>query len=198
MPEHYSKRTGYAPWSLTREAGVQSATVNSDIEVPQFIQPVLDTGFIDEKGDWKGTKSSDEQFIGFTKAEAVPNSAVVLFPDSSQFPTINCDGFNALQFALKSTVSGSVGIRTVFGPDTEPFANLSPITAAVDIKITDPNSASFEDIVNDSGETVYADSWFVWTIAANKIVGQANLQMRIQNLTGSISDFEFAFRRLVV
>ena len=45
MPEQYSKRTGYAPWSLTREAGVQSATVNSDIDVPQFIQPTLDTGF---------------------------------------------------------------------------------------------------------------------------------------------------------
>jgi len=38
-------RTGYAPWSLTREAGVQSATVDGTIEVPQYIQPTIDTGF---------------------------------------------------------------------------------------------------------------------------------------------------------
>ena len=46
-------RTGYAPWSLTREAGVQSATVDGTIAVPQNIQPVLSTGFVDykRKGD---------------------------------------------------------------------------------------------------------------------------------------------------
>ena len=53
------ERTGYAPWSLTREAGVQSATVDGTIQVPQYIQPVLSTGFIDENGNWKGTRSSD-------------------------------------------------------------------------------------------------------------------------------------------
>ena len=47
-----SKRTGYAPWSLTREAGVQSATVEGTIEVPQNVQPTLSTGFVDEKGNW--------------------------------------------------------------------------------------------------------------------------------------------------
>ena len=47
------ERTGYAPWSLTREAGVQSATVDGTIQVPQYIQPTLDTGFVDEKGNWK-------------------------------------------------------------------------------------------------------------------------------------------------
>ena len=44
------ERTGYAPWSLTREAGVQSATVDGTIQVPQYIQPTLSTGFIDENG----------------------------------------------------------------------------------------------------------------------------------------------------
>ena len=57
-------RTGYAPWSLTREAGVQSATVDGTIEVPQYIQPTIDTGFVDIKGNWKGVRSSDEEFIG--------------------------------------------------------------------------------------------------------------------------------------
>ena len=65
------KREAYAPWSLTRKAGVQSATVNGDIEVPQFVQPVIDTGFVDEKGNWKGLKSSDEQFNNFGLDEAI-------------------------------------------------------------------------------------------------------------------------------
>ena len=51
------ERTGYAPWSLTREAGVQSATVDGTIQVPQYIQPTIDTGFIDEIGNWKGRKA---------------------------------------------------------------------------------------------------------------------------------------------
>ena len=41
-----NKRTGYAPWSLTREAGVQSATVEGTIEVPQSVQPTINTGFV--------------------------------------------------------------------------------------------------------------------------------------------------------
>ena len=46
------ERTGYAPWSLTREAGVESATVDGTIQVPQYGQPVIDIGFVDEKGNW--------------------------------------------------------------------------------------------------------------------------------------------------
>ena len=68
-----SERTGYAPWSLTREAGVQSATVDGTIKVPQNIQPVLDTGFVDEKGDWKGVKSSDEVFTIDPTHEGIAN-----------------------------------------------------------------------------------------------------------------------------
>jgi len=56
-------RRGLAPWSLAREAGVESATVDGTIEVPQSVQPTLSTGFVDEKGDWKGSKSNDKDFI---------------------------------------------------------------------------------------------------------------------------------------
>ena len=42
-----SKRTGFAPWSLTREAGVLSATVDGTVEVPQNVQPTLSTGYVD-------------------------------------------------------------------------------------------------------------------------------------------------------
>ena len=45
-------RRGLAPWSLSRGSrGIESATVDGTIEVPQYVQPVLETGFVDEKGD---------------------------------------------------------------------------------------------------------------------------------------------------
>ena len=87
-----SKRTGYAPWSLTREAGVESATVDGTIEVPQYLQPTIDTGFVDEKGNWKGRKSDDRDFVGFTKAEGIANGGEILAPDTSNFPSINMAG----------------------------------------------------------------------------------------------------------
>ena len=67
------ERTGYAPWSLTREAGVQSATVDSQIQVPHYLQPIVATGIIDETGDWKGIKASAYQIIGLSFAEDLPN-----------------------------------------------------------------------------------------------------------------------------
>ena len=125
-----SKRTGYAPWSLTREAGVQSATVDGTIEVPQYLQPTIDTGFVDEKGNWKGRNSSDEVFIGFTTALSIPNGGEVLFPDSENFSYINMTGFTDIQLALKVTNGGNFALKAVMGPDTESYANLKPVNAA--------------------------------------------------------------------
>ena len=71
-------RRGLAPWSLSREAGIESATVDGTISVPQYVQPVLDTGFVDEKGDWKGAKSSDKDFIAFQTDLGIANGAEIL------------------------------------------------------------------------------------------------------------------------
>ena len=71
-------RTGYAPWSLTREAGVQSATVDGTIEVPQYIQPTIDTGFVDEKGNWKGVKSTDNEFFDLQNDKEIANGAEII------------------------------------------------------------------------------------------------------------------------
>ena len=76
-------RRGLAPWSLSREAGIESATVDGTIEVPQYVQPVLDTGFVDEKGDWKGAKSSDKDFIAFQTDIGIANGAEILTPSSN-------------------------------------------------------------------------------------------------------------------
>ena len=193
-----SKRTGYAPWSLTREAGVQSATVDGTIEVPQYLQPVIDTGFVDEKGNWKGVKSSDEEFIGFTKAEGVPDGAAVLFPDTDNFPRINMTGFSDIFFAIKPSNGGNCAVAAVMGPDTVPFANLTPVNAATTIRGTawGANNQNTIELYNDSAETFVADVWNI-TIIQQRLKSQKNFQFKVTNNSGGSSDIEFAFLRLV-
>ncbi len=98
-------RTGYAPWSLTREAGVQSATVDGTIQVPQSLQPVIDTGFVDEKGNWKGVKSSDETFFISDPAEGIANGGEALFPNTANASFINMTGFSDIQIAINPAMA---------------------------------------------------------------------------------------------
>jgi hypothetical protein len=193
-------REGYAPWSLTRQAGVQSATVDGTIEVPQYIQPVLDTGFVDEKGDWKGVKSSDEEFHSFTKDEAIPNTGIILTPNAlndHSWP-IDMTGFNHLFLGIKPTRTGNYDIEAVMGPDSNKFANLSPVNAASVLKAAGfrTGTDSFSNIIDDSAEALTADVWNIYYIF-NKLSNQKLLQFKIVNNAGGEADIECAFMRLV-
>ena len=193
------ERTGYAPWSLTREAGVQSATVDSQIQVPQYLQPIVDTGIIDEKGDWKGIKSSDEQFIGLSFAEAIPNGGEVLFPDTAEVGRIDMTGFSSLFIALKPTNGGNVAITAVMGPDTTPFANLSPVNPASTLKGVSGSVNGNGAIVNiqtESADTLTADVWNIYYFR-NILADQKNMQFKIVNNSGGNSNIEFGFMRLI-
>ncbi len=193
-------RTGYAPWSLTREAGVQSATVDGTISVPQTLQPVIDTGFVDERGNWKGVKSSDESFFISDKAEAIANSGVVLFPNTADKDFIDMTGFSDLFIALLPTNGGNWAIQGVMGPDSHRFANLSPVNSAALLKgITAGYETSSEYVYNlfsDSSEALTADVWNIFYIG-DRLRNQKLLQFKIQNLTGGASDLDFAYLRIV-
>ena len=193
-------REGYAPWSLTRKAGVQSATVDGTIEVPQYIQPVLDTGFVDEKGAWKGRKSSDKVFIAIQTDLAIPNSAEILTPsilESGKWP-LDMTGFNDLFIAIKPSNGGNYTITAVMGPDSETFANLSPVNAAVTLKgnvRSIGSEADFETLVSDT-ESLTADVWNIFMIQ-ERLADQKLLQFKVQNASGGSSDIETAFMRIV-
>ena len=192
------ERTGYAPWSLTREAGVESATVDGTIQVPQYIYPNLDTGFIDEKGVWQGRKSDDLTFIGFTKAEGVANGGEALFPDTSEFPSINMSGFLDIFIAIRPSNGGNCAIAAVMGPDTTPFGNLTPVNAGTTLKGTiKSNPAAFSNLFSDSSESLTADVWNIFPIGDGELAGQKNMQFKITNNSGGASDIEFAFMRMV-
>jgi hypothetical protein len=193
-----AKRKAYAPFSLTSEAGVAQTPVEGYIDVEQKIYPTVNTGTVNENGTWAGVKSSDSEFIGLTKAEGIANGGEVLFPDTNNHPSINCEGFTAIQFALKVSATGSYAITTVTGPDTEGFLNLTPTEAGVQLRITDPNGTGFENVLDDGGESIgTANAWRIFTIARNRLLGQINIQFKVTNNTGGNSDIEFAYRRLV-
>ena len=192
------KREAYAPWSLTRKAGVQSATVNGDIEVPQFIQPVLDTGFVDEKGNWKGTKSSDETFFISDKAEGIANGGEVLFPNTANADFIDMTGYNDIIIAMLPTRAGNYGTTAVMGPSSQSFANLSPVNAAATLKgtINDAGAPAISNILVDGAESLTANVWNIFYIG-DRVRGQKLLNFKILNSSGGNSDIDFAYLRVV-
>ena len=193
-------REGYAPWSLTRKAGVQSATVDGTIEVPQYIQPTLNTGFVDEKGDWKGVKSSDEQFFAFTKDEAIPDNAEVLTPTTNADGTwpLDMTGFRDLFVAIKPSRGGNIALTAIMGPDTLNFANLNPVDAAATLVGCDnvTGNNSLYNLFTDTSQALTADVWNIFYIA-NILRNQKLLQFKVTNQSGGNSNIECAFMRMV-
>jgi hypothetical protein len=197
-------REGYAPWSLTRKAGVQSATVDGDIEVPQYIQPVLDTGFVDFKGDWKGRTSSDEQFIAFQKDEGIPNGGEILAPTgiTGKAWPLDMTGFTDIQIAIRPTNGGNYAITAIMGPDDFSYANLRPVNPAsnlVGLSIADTTSSQNQNMNNlfvDTAEALTANVWNIFLIQG-RLGNQKLLQFKIVNNSGGESIIETAFMRLV-
>jgi len=192
------KREAYAPWSLTRKAGVQSATVNGDIEVPQFIQPVLSTGFVDEDGNWKGSKSSDEQFLIDATHESVANGATVLSPQATP-QYIDMTGFNSIFIAIKPSTSGNCAITAVMGPNDQSFANLRDVNPASTLRGSigpSHEESDMENLFNEGAQSLASDVWNIYYIATN-LANQRLLQFKIVNNSGGASDITFAYMRVV-
>ena len=183
-------RRGISPWSVEREAGIESATVDSNITVPQIMQPTLNSGFIDESGQWKGIKSSDSEFGFYHFGDAIPNGQVDL--------ASVCDmtGFNDIQIAIRPTNGGNFAIEAVMGPDTNSYANLSPVDAAATLRGEIDNTSEFETMFVDSGEALTADVWNIFMILRT-LRNQKLLQFQITNNSGGASDIETAFMRIV-
>jgi len=195
-------RRGLAPWSLAREAGVESATVDGTIEVPQYVQPTLSTGFVDEKGDWKGSKSNDKDFIALHIDEAIANGGTILTPGVNPDGTwpLDMTGYSDMVLALKPTNGGNYALTAVMGPDSNSFANLTPVNAAATLRCVflggDPAQHETIAAFTDSSEAMTADVWNIFMIYG-RLAGQKLLQFKIVNNSGDISTIETAFMRLV-
>ncbi len=196
MPD---KRKAYAPFSLITESGVSNAPVEGYIDVNQEIQPTVTTGSVNENGVWTGVKSSDDSFFAITKHVAVANGGVTLSPDTGTRNHLDMTGFKDLFLAVKPTNGGTVSIVGAMGPDTNSFANLSPIEANATLKgLVNPSASqtTVENLLFDSSESLTADVWNIFFIG-DRFQNQKNLQIRITNNSGGESTIEVAFMRLV-
>jgi len=193
------KRKVYAPFSQTSEAGVAQTPVEGYIDVNQTIYPIVNTGVVNENGQWAGVKSSDTEFFAFTKAVAVANGGAMLSPDTGTINHIDMTGFNDLFFAIKPTAGGNCAIQAVMGPDTNRYANLAPVNAAALLRGSDSrfDSTAIQNLLDDSTDAVTADVWNIFSFNGQIFANQKNLQMKVVNNTGQQADFEFAFMRLV-
>lgn len=192
-------RKAIAPWSTEREQGIESATVDSNIETPQYLQPVVNTGVIDLNGNWIGVRTSDKLFTIDTAHEGVPNGASVLVPQK-QPDRIDMTGYRDLYIAIKPSRSGNCAVVAVMGADTNTFANLTPVNAAATLRyiaIDDTaQNQDFRDCLNDAAETMTADVWNIFNLQG-VVANQKNLQFDITNSSGGNSDIEFAYLRVV-
>ena len=191
------KRKVYAPFSQTSEAGVTQTPVEGYIDVSQMIYPIVNTGVVNEKGQWTGVKSDDTEFFGFTKHVAVANGATTLSPDTGNINNIDMSGFKDIIVAIKTSRAGNYSITASQGPDTNRFYNLEPVDAAATLRMFFGNvTGGAENMANDSVEVLTADVWEVWMVQ-NRVGGMKNLQFRVDNDSGGDADIEVAFLRLV-
>ena len=193
-------RKGLAPWSLAREAGIESATVDGTIEVPQYVQPTIDTGFVDEKGDWKGQKSNDRDFIAFHTDLGIANGATILTPTVNADGTwpLDMTGYRDIQVAIKPSNGGNYAFIAAMGPDTVSYANLNPVNPAADLRGNLPQQApqDFTDLFSDGAEALTANVWNIFYIGT-RLQQQKLLQFKITNNSGGSSDIDTAFMRIV-
>lgn len=191
------KRKVYAPFSQTSEAGVTQTPVEGYIDVSQMIYPTVNTGVVNEKGQWAGVKSDDDDFTIMGTHLAVPNGEVVLSPAGDP-DFIDMTGFRDMFIAIKPSNSGNLKVEAVMGPDTNRFANLSPVNPAAELKGVKRNdsSASLSNLLVDASEGMANNVWNIFCLQGI-LSGQKNLQFKITNNTGSNNDIQFAFMRLV-
>jgi hypothetical protein len=191
------KRKAYAPFSLTSEAGVGQTPVEGYIDVNQMIYPIVDTGVIDENGQWQGVKASDNEFIAFTKDEAVQDGQDILTPSANPNGTwpLDMTGFTDIQLAIKPTNTGNYKIEAVMGPDTNRYANLDPVNAGNRLRGVPANQPDMEDWLVDNAEAL-ADTWNIFYIE-RRLQNQKLLQFKITNNSGGEATIECAFMRIV-
>ena len=188
-------RKAIAPWSTEREQGIESATVDSNIETPQYLQPVVNTGTIDLNGNWIGNATSDRVFKIDAAHLAIANGGDVLVPQA-QPDFIDMTGYTDVFIAIKPSTGGNYAIVAVMGPDTNTFANLTPLASARTLRIFEDQSATSESAVNQSAEDCQSDLWNIFGIQG-RLANQKNLQFKLTNNSGGNSDITFAYLRVV-
>jgi len=190
----------YAPWSRESSDGLITSAVDSHVRVSQDVVPALNVGTIDRlTGKWEGAQVSDSLFLVDATHEAVANGATVLSPQKADHEYIDMTGFNDLFIAIKPSNGGTFAITASMGPDSYPYANLSPVNPATTLRGAGDigsYSGTFNNLFNDTGETLTVDVWNIFSIR-DLLSNQKLLQFKITNSSGGPSNIQFASLRVV-
>ena len=187
-------RKVYAPYSTTGEQ-VGQTPLTGYVDVAQAIYPAVNTGQVSTDGEWSGVIVSDKVFTIDTAHENTPNAAAVLVPQKANADFIDMTGYSDIFIAILPSQTGNMAIEAIMGPDTNTFANLTPVNAATTLRIWEDLSATSESAVNQSAEALTANVWNIYSIQG-RLSGQKNLQFKITNNTGNTSDIVFAYLRV--
>ena len=185
-----SVRKTYAPYSTSGE-NVAQTPLTGFIDIKQEVIPTIETGFVNENGLWIGNTSSDEEFGFYHRGNAIPNGEVELAS------TCDMTGFKDFQLAIRPSNGGNFGIVAVMGPDTNKYANLSPVNAATVLRGNYKEDGTMADLLNDSAEALTANVWNIFMVNAGKLANQKLLQFKITNNSGGDSDIEVMYLRIV-
>jgi len=195
-------RKSNSPWGSSYKEGLPSTAVNDNVEIDQNVKATITTGSIDvATGQWKGVTLSDEQFRIDATHEAVANGASVLSPQA-QPDFIDMTGYSDILIAIKPSNGGNCAITAVMGPDTNYFANLTPVNAAatlVGVSAADSTSSQNQNMNNlfvDTVESLTADVWNIFCIQ-DRLRGQKLLQFKITNNSAGPSNIDFAYLRVI-
>ena len=162
------RRKGAAPWSVDYEAGLADAPVSSHpgVEADQ-VNPVIDAGFIDDKGNWQIDKiSNDRNFTISNQDEAVAAGA------SMFIDPINMISHDILILALLDSSGNAINVDTVYVMTGGPPAGTpydQPIFTDTGFSSTvwrvneypgsaQPAAGLFDNIMDDSGQAL-TTSW---------------------------------------
>ena len=126
-------RKVYAPYSTTGEQ-VGQTPLTGYVDVAQAIYPAVNTGQISVDGEWSGVTVSDKTFRIDATHEGIPDNGETLNPQS-QPDFIDMTGYKDLFIAIRPTRTGNCAFSAVMGPDTNTFANLTPVNAATPLKV---------------------------------------------------------------
>jgi len=196
-------RKSLAPWSELVIEGIIDQPVDSNIDLEEKIRPQINTGFIDEKGIWRGNISSDRNFNISSVDEVIPNGSAILTPTTNADGTwpLDMTGFSDVVIAIKTTEAGNYAITAVMGPQNVGggFGGLTPVNAATQILIANQfhSPPDLEYLFNDDAQALTADVWNIFIIQ-QAAKNQKLLQFRITNNSGSeAAKVETAFMRLV-
>jgi len=194
-------RKSIAPWSERVAEGLIDQPIDSSITASQTLTAIVDTGFIDHTGTWRGIVSSDALFSSIQTDIGIANGVTILTPSKNADGTwpLDMTGYSDLFIAIKPTNGGAYAIHAVMGPDDISFGGLSPVNAAALLRGNygrREGGQVMQDLFKDDNETVVADVWNIYSINES-LANQKVLQFKITNSSGGSSDIQTAFMRIV-